>query len=50
MRLRNSVLDSIDEFRQSRLDFDILNGIDTAKLYSELPEKLLLNLSNTRFE
>ena len=29
----NSVLDGIDEFRQSRLGFDILNGIDTAKLY-----------------
>ena len=29
----NSVLGGIDEFRQSRLGFDILNGIDTAKLY-----------------
>ena len=33
IRLRNSVLGDIDEFRQSRLGFDILNGIDTAKLY-----------------
>ena len=33
MRPNNSVLSSIDEFRQSRLGFDILNGIDTAKLY-----------------
>ena len=29
----NSVLSSIDEFRQSRLGFGILNGMDTAKLY-----------------